>query len=111
MRYRLRAITRIITGYKKAVQLYAAFLNWGRRSGLPHFVNETPTEYSLRLHYRFPLLKGEIESITEAFNREVYGELTIDEQQLSTAASALRTLRSPLHWLSRFKTWFRRSLS
>lgn len=102
----LRRIVRRIKGYKRAAQLYNDFLNWGRHSGLPHFLSETPTEYSLRLQNRFPSLRREIELITEAFTQEVYGEITLHEQQLDLAQSAWRRLRSPLHWPSRLKTWF-----
>jgi len=50
-----------------------ALLSWGHRSGIPHFPNETPKEYGLRLNYHFPALKREIGLIIDAFNREVYG--------------------------------------
>jgi len=73
---------------------------------LPHFLNETPLEYGLRLKNRFPLLKREIALIIEAFNQEAFGEITLDEQQSAEAKSAWRRLRSPLHWPSRLKNWF-----
>jgi hypothetical protein len=93
-------------GYKGAVRLYAALLRWGRHSGFPHFLSETPREYGLRLKNRFPSLKKEIESIIEAFNQEVYAETTLSEKQLSQVRFALRRLQSPIHWPSRLKTWF-----
>jgi hypothetical protein len=95
-------------GHKGAVQLFTALLSWGRHSGLPHFLSETPREYGLRLKNRFPLLKKEIESIIEAFNQEVYGEINLNEQQLAIAGSAWHRLRSPFHWPSRLKTWLLR---
>jgi hypothetical protein len=102
----LRRIGRRVKGYSRGAPLYMALLGWGRRSGIPHFPNETPKEYGLRLSHHFPALKREIESIIDAFNREVYGEITLNDQQLGQARFALRRLRSPLHWPSRFKTWF-----
>jgi hypothetical protein len=102
----LRRIVHRMKGYKRAAQLYTGLLNWGRHSGLPHFLGETPTEYGLRLQNRFPPLRREIELITEAFEQEVYGEITLHEKQLGLAQSAWRRLRSPLHWPSRLKTWF-----
>lgn len=102
----LRRIARRVKGYRKAVQLYTALLSWGRRSGIPHFLSETPIEYGLRLNHQFPALKREIKLIIDAFNREVYGEITLNEQQLGRARFALRRLRSPLHWPLRIKTWF-----
>ena len=101
-----RGIGRRVKRYKSAIQLYAALLSWGRHSGLPHFLSETPKEYGSRLKNRFPLLKREIELIVEAFNLEAYGEITLNDRQLAMAHSALRRLWSPLHWPSRLKTWF-----
>ena len=101
-----KGIGKRVKGYKGAVQLYAALLHWGRHSGLPHFLNETPLEYGLRLKNRFPLLKREIALIIEAFNQQAFGEITLDEQQSAEAKSAWCRLRSPLHWFSRLKNWF-----
>jgi hypothetical protein len=103
-----RGVIRRVKGYKAAVQLYTALLGWGRHSGLPHFLNETPNEYSFRLKSRFPSLSREIESIVQAFNQEVYGEITLNQQQFAIAKSAWHRLRNPLHWPSRLKTWFLR---
>ena len=103
-----RGLLRRIKGYKGAVQLYTALIIWGRRSGLPHFLSETPREYGLRLIHRFPVLGKDIELIIEAFNREVYGGIVLDENQLTMAHSAWFKLRSPLHWPRRLKTWFLR---
>jgi len=103
-----RWIIRRGKGHKGAVQLFTALLSWGRHSGLPLFLSETPREYGLRLKDRFPSLKREIESIIEAFNQEVYGEIILNEQQLAIVESALRRLRSPFNWPSRLKTWFLR---
>jgi hypothetical protein len=99
-------VARRAKGYKGAAQLYAALLLWGRHSGLPHFLSETPLEYGLRLKNQFPSLKKEIESITEAFNQEVYAETTLSEKQLSQVRFGLRRMRSPIHWPSRLKSWF-----
>jgi len=99
-------IVRRVKGYRSAVQLYNALLNWGRHSGLPHLLSETPTEYGVRLRHQFPTLKREIGLIVEALNKEVYGEIVLDEQQFTMAKLAWRRLRSPIHWPSRFKSWF-----
>jgi len=99
-------IVRRVKGYEGSIQLYAALLSWGRHSGLPHFISETPAEYGQRLQYRFPPLKREIKLIIEAFNQEVYGEIMLDSEQRTIAQFAWRRLRSPLHWPSRLRTWF-----
>ncbi len=101
-----RAFLGSIRGYRNAVLLYAALRTWGRHSGLPHSSDETPTEYGSRLRLRFPMFQAEIESIVQAFNREVYGEMALDEQQLTAARSAWRELASPLHWPMRLRAWF-----
>jgi len=94
------------TGYRSAVQIYSALLNWGRHSGLPHFISETPTEYGVRLGHQFPTLTKEMGLITETFNKEVYGETVPDEEQFGMAKLAWQRLRNPIHWPSRFKSWF-----
>jgi hypothetical protein len=99
-------LVRRAKGYKGAGQLYAALRIWGRHSGLPHLLSETPLEYGLRLKNRFPSLKKEVESIIEACNQEVYAEIILNERQLAMAESAWRRLRSPIHWPSRLKSWF-----
>jgi hypothetical protein len=93
-------------GYEKAAELYGALLGWARRSGFSDVRSETPLELGARLDARFPALKPQIEVIISAFNQEVYGETVLSGMQLATARSAWRTLRSPLRWPSRLKTWF-----
>ena len=101
-------LAQAITGYGGVIQIYAALLRWGRHSGFSHSLSETPREYGFRLTNRFPALKGEIDSIIESFHEEVYGEITLGEQQWAAARSAWRTLRSPSYWPSRLKAWFLR---
>jgi len=89
-----------------AAAVYAGLLRWGRRSGLPVVLGETPIEYGRRLYRHFPRLKKEIEMIIEAFNSEVYGNIVIDEKRLSRILAARRKMRSPRHWLPRLRAWF-----
>jgi hypothetical protein len=98
-----------LKGFKDAAQLYAALLRWGRHSGLPHFLSETPAEYGGRLERQFPSLRTNIEVMVDAYNQQVYGEMVLDESQLTTAKRSWRSLRSPYYWPSRFKSWFFRS--
>jgi len=90
----------------RAAPIYAGVLRWGRRSGLPPVPSETPGEYGIRLQHQFPKLKEEIEVIIEAFNREVYGQIMIEQRSLSGISSALGRMRSPRHWPSRMRGWF-----
>jgi hypothetical protein len=98
-----------LKGFKDAAQLYAALLRWGRRSGLSCFLSETPAEYGGRLKRQFPSLEWNIGVIIDAYNRQVYGEMVLDESQLTRAKRSWRCLRSPYYWPSRFKAWFLRS--
>jgi hypothetical protein len=104
-------IVRRVKGYHKAAQFYSALLSWGRHSGLPCSPSETPTEYGLRLKDQFPSLKREIGWIIEAFNQEVYGEINLNSEQLAISRFSWRRLRSPSHWPSRLKAWFRHPAS
>jgi hypothetical protein len=97
---------RKLKGCRDAVQLYRALLNWGRRSGLPHLLSETPAEYGSRLRKQFPHLIGEIGGIVETFNLVVYGEAALDDEQMALARLSWRRLRSPRYWPARLKAWF-----
>ncbi len=83
-------------------------LRWGRRSGLPHQVQQTPVEYGSLLVQRFPGLKVEIEQIVEAFDREVYGGLVPGEEEMAISGAAWKRLRNPRHWAVRIRNWFPR---
>jgi hypothetical protein len=96
----------LLRGVDSAALVYAGVLRWGRRSGLPAVPSETPGEYGIRLEHQFPKLKEEIEMIIEAFNREVYGKIMIEQRSLSDITSALSRMRSPRHWASRIRSWF-----
>jgi hypothetical protein len=93
-------------GYRDEVRLYRALLMWGRRSGLPHLFSETPAEYGSRLKKQFPSLTGEIGGIVEAFNLVVYGEVALNDEQMTLAKLSWKRLRSPRYWPARLKSWF-----
>jgi hypothetical protein len=93
-------------GYRGAAPIYGALQKWGRRSGMPRYLSETPAEYCLRLQRRFPRLKQEVALIVESFHHEVYGGITLTHRQLALTAAAWFSLRSPRHWLRRLKSWF-----
>ena len=94
------------TGYRDPVQLYRALLKWGRRSGLPHLLSETPGEYGSRLKRQFPSLNQDIGRIVEAFNLAVYGEVNLDDGQMNPVKLSWKRLRSVRHWPARLKSWF-----
>ena len=100
-----RAVQRL-KGYRDAVKLYRALLKWGHRSGRPHLLRETPAEYGARLQKQFPSLTGDIGRIVEAFNLVIYGEVALDDGQMTLANRSWRRLRSFRYWPARFKSWF-----
>jgi hypothetical protein len=81
-----------------AAAIYAGLLCWGRRSGVPAVASETPLEYGCRLMQRFPQLRTEIETIIEAFNREIYGQRQ-SSQRIRTRIRTARHFRCPIQWL------------
>ena len=89
-----------------AAAVYAGMLRWGRRSGLPAAASETPVEYGERLKQWFPQLRTEIETIIEAFNREIYGKMPPDKRALAGIRSAQGRMRNPRHWPARIRAWF-----
>ena len=93
-------------GYRDPVQFYCAFLRWGRRSGLPHLLSETPGEYGLRLKKQFPSLTRDIGRIVGAFNLAVYGEVNLDDGQMTRVKHSWKRLRSARNWPARLKSWF-----
>jgi hypothetical protein len=95
-----------LKGYQDPIQFYRAFLKWGRRSGLPHLLSETPGEYGSRLKRQFPSLTRDIERIVEAFNLVVYGEVNLDDGQISLVKLSWKKLCSARHWPARLKSWF-----
>jgi hypothetical protein len=96
----------LIKRIDSAAAVYAGMLRWGRRSGLPVVLSETPLEYGERLKQWFPQLKTEIEMIIEAFNREIYGQIPPDMRTLTGILSARRRMRNPRHWPLRLRAWF-----
>jgi len=103
---RLQRVVRRLKGFRDAAQLFRALLKWGRRSGLHYLSSETPSEYGSRLREKFPSLTGEINAIVEAFNLEVYGELDLNDEQITLAKLSWRRLRKPRYWPARLKFWF-----
>jgi len=98
-------IAQLVHGCTSSLQLYNLLLSWGRHSGIPHSLSETPAEYGLRLKHQFPALTKDIGVIVETFNREVYGNIAPSKNQFKIATLAWQRLRNPIYWPSRFKSW------
>lgn len=73
---------------------------------MPRFRCETPLEFGSRLKHLFPVLRKEVESIIDLYNQEVCGGIAAGSRELTNGMRAWRQLRSPVHWVNRFKVWF-----
>jgi hypothetical protein len=62
-------------------------------------------EYGLRLTASFPGLKTEIETIVHLLYKEIYGELTLDNNQMADGKKAKWRMAHPAFWKNRIKTW------
>ena len=85
-------------------QFYKRLLRWGRFSGVSHAVFETPKEYAIRLGHRFPQIEKEIRLIVHLHDEVIYGGVSPDSHQLSSAKLSLRNIHSPLLWFARIKS-------
>ncbi|MBW1955690.1 MAG: DUF4129 domain-containing protein [Deltaproteobacteria bacterium] len=90
----------------EAIAAYRHLLGWGRRSGLRHEPFETPAEYGQRLADRFPGLEDAIKAIIRGHEVMFYGCAVPEESQMVLARRALKNLRSPLLWPTRFRSLF-----
>jgi hypothetical protein len=106
-----RALKKVTKGYSRAVELYSVLAEWGRRSGLPRLISETPLEFGARLGDRFPGLRSEIGRIISAFNIEAYGATSLTGEEFARALGAWRAVRSPVHWPRRFMSRLRETVT
>jgi len=87
-----------------ANQGFVKLVKWGKRSGAERKFNETPIEYAGRLQKKFQSLEKEINTIIFAFEREVYGEITMETRKLQHVSRAVKTINSPVFWMLRIKS-------
>ncbi len=102
-------LRRYVNRRESAQTLYSSLQAWGKRSGLPPGVSDTPSEFAGRVGSAFPGLRSKVDTIVEAFNREVYGDMPVVGTGLAAARSSMGALRSPRHWPSRLKARLGRS--
>jgi len=102
----LQGLVSLLKRAENAASVYDELLRWGHRSGLHLRSGETPAEYGNRLTQRFPDLRNEIAWIVDAFNREIYGQMTTNRNILSRLHSAQRRMRHPRYWSSRIRICF-----
>jgi len=89
---------------RTALQFYSALRRWGRHSGFRQKPNETPLEYGRRLSQQFPLLQKEITLIIDMLHQEIYGQTSLNSQQLSSIRQSWKRLHSPGRWPMRLKS-------
>jgi hypothetical protein len=94
-------------GPRSAVELYRALAGWGRTSGLPQGISETPAEYGLRLEKRFPNLESDIQTIIGTHCEMVYGFATGGTEKFAAAYAAFKRIRSPKNWPVRIRSLLR----
>lgn len=99
----------LVKGVDSAAMIYDRMLHWGNTSGLRFYPSDTPREYGQRLVQSFPDLKGQIDMIVEAFNREAYGQMRVNRETLNQLVSAQRHMRRIRYWPSRLRIWFHHS--
>ena len=89
---------------RTAADFYRALKAWSALSGIRLAGCETPSEFSARIKEAFPAVTPEIDSITRAFNREFYGDITLGRDEIRSVRSCWRKVTSPRLWPGRLKT-------
>jgi hypothetical protein len=84
--------------------VYLGLLRWGRSSGVPHQLSETPREYGMRLVGRFPRVKKEIEDIIHAHESVFYGNTLPNSHMATKAGKALKRMANPALWFARIRS-------
>jgi len=100
-------ILALFRGVDCAAMVYYRMIRWGNHSGLHVNPNDTPNEYGRRLIRYFPNLKGEINMIVDAFNREFYGLTVANKDTLIQLSTAQRHMRRLRFWPSRLHSRLR----
>jgi len=101
-----RVLISLMGSAGSAASVYTGLLVWGRRSGVRLLSGETPAEYGNRLVQHFPDLGDDITWIIDAFNREIYGQMTTDDKILFRLRLAQQRMKRLRYWPSRVKTCF-----
>jgi hypothetical protein len=83
--------------------LFLKLCRWGHSSGIPRKKSHTPQEYGRKLSHFFPDNQSDIKLIIESFNQEIYGNKTLQSEQLKKINKAWHNLSSPIKWPLRLK--------
>jgi hypothetical protein len=74
-------------------EIYQALLWEGRQNGTPRRSTETPYEYKLRLQEHRETMSEELNSLTEAYIVERYGQINPPPEKVSWLNGIWRSLR------------------
>jgi hypothetical protein len=99
-----RALFRVLRARRRALgvlELYGQMMMWGKRSGVPRAIHETPIEYGERLAARFPDARADFIRIVAAFNLTMYGCVSEEQAGLREAQSSWRRLLRL--WIARLR--------
>jgi cytochrome b561 len=103
-RLAILALTETVEDAKKG---FTRLVSWGRKSGMPRLINETPAEYAARLGQQFIPLEDEINTIVHAFHLETYGEMSLEKARIHEVIAALKTIHRPCFWPLRIKSFWK----
>jgi hypothetical protein len=104
------AVIRLLCKRRDALgvlELYTQMVVWGRRSGIPRAVHETPLEYGARLAGRFPDAGPDFRRIVDAFNLTVYAQAPEELAGLREARGSWRRLLRLWLWMARLRSLWR----
>ena len=101
MRAALRIPRRLVALFAKrrpagfAEEAFSRLCAWGRVSGLPRSLSETPAEYARRLGLRFPAAAGAACVLAQGLEEELYGGRLLADKACVRLKAAARSLSSP----------------
>jgi len=107
-RWAARALSWAVSAFTRRtapLEIYAGLLKWGRRSGLPRRLGETPREYGLRLSLALPRAAAGIESVIQCLEQSVFAARPLAPGDLKSLRRSWRRLASPGLWPPRLKMW------
>lgn len=87
------------------LEVYTGLLKWGRRSGIPRRLGETPREYGQRLCVALPRASAEIEAVIQYLEFSVFAAKPLASGDLKDLRRNWRRLASPGLWGHRFRLW------
>jgi hypothetical protein len=87
------------------LEVYTGLQKWGRRSGLPRRLGETPHEYGQRLCVALPRAAIEIEAVIQHLELSVFAAKPLAPRDLKGLRRSWRRLVSPSLWPHRFRLW------